>query len=135
MKFLRTIGLILALALVLPLAADAQQVKDYSNTIDTFKSFPRLQWFFDNSYGYAVFPVVGKAALIVGGAYGPGQVYRRGQVTGTTDLFQASIGFQWGGQAFSEIIFFRDQWAYEAFTRGQYEFDANASAVVVTAGA
>jgi lipid-binding SYLF domain-containing protein len=126
---------LLTLALILPLAADAQQVQDYSKTINTFKASPQLQWFFDNSYGYAVFPVVGKAALIVGAAYGPGQVYRNGRVTGTVDLLHASIGLQWGGQAFSEIIFFRDQWAYDLFTRGQYEFDANASAVAVTAGA
>jgi lipid-binding SYLF domain-containing protein len=135
MKGLRTTCLLMALVLFLPLAADAQQVKDYSNTINSFKSSPQLQWFFDNAYGYAVFPVVGKAALIVGGAYGQGQVYRHGRVTGTADLISASIGFQWGGQAFSEIIFFRDQWAYDMFTRGQFEFDANASAVVVTVGA
>ena len=135
MKGLRTICLLTALFLLGPLAANAQQVKDYSKTINSFKSSPQLQWFFDNAYGYAVFPVVGKAALIVGAAYGQGQVYRRGQVTGRTDLIHGSIGFQWGGQAFSEIIFFRDQFAYDLFTRGQFEFDANASAVVVTAGA
>jgi lipid-binding SYLF domain-containing protein len=135
MKCFRTICLLTILAFIMPLAADAQQVKDYSNTIHEFKSSPQLQWFFENAYGYAVFPVVGKAALIFGGAYGEGQVYRGGRVTGTTNLFHGSIGLQWGGQAFSEIIFFRDQWAYEVFTRGQYEFDAQASAVVVTAGA
>ena len=121
--------------IVVPLSGSAQQVKDYSETIATFKSSPQLQWFFDNAYGYAVFPVVGKAALIVGAAYGQGQVYRRGNVTGTADLLHASIGFQWGGQAFSQIIFFRDQWAYDTFTSGRFEFDANASAVAVTAGA
>lgn len=127
-------GLLLA-ALVLPLTADAQQVQNYSSTIDSFKTAPQLGWFFDNAYGYAVFPVVGKAAFIVGGAYGEGQVYRSGRVTGRVNLMHASIGFQLGGQAFSEIIFFRDQWAYDMFTRGQFEFDAKASAVVVTAGA
>ena len=135
MKRMRIICLLMAIVFFIPLAAGAQQIRDYSETINTYKSFPQLQWFFDNAYGYAVFPVVGKAALIVGAAYGEGQVYRSGRVTGTTNLFHGSIGFQWGGQAFSEIIFFRDQWAYEAFTRGQFEFDANASAVVVTAGA
>jgi len=135
MKSLRTMGLLLTFTLILPLAVHAQQVKDFSNTINTFKSSPQLQWFFDNSYGYAVFPAVGKAALIVGGGYGQGQVYRSGRVTGTTELVQASVGLQWGGQAFSEIIFFRDQWAYDLFTRGDFAFDANASAVAVTVGA
>lgn len=126
---------LLAAVLLCPLAADAQQVRNYATTIDTFKAAPQLRWFFDNAYGYAVFPVVGKAALIVGGAYGEGQVYRDGRVTGRVNLVHGSIGFQWGGQAFSEIIFFRDKWAYDTFTRGQFEFDAKASAVVITAGA
>lgn len=126
---------LLATVLLLPLPAGAQQVQNYASTIEAFQSAPQLQWFFENAYGYAVFPVVGKAALIVGGAYGEGQVYRSGRVTGRVNLVHGSIGFQWGGQAFSEIIFFRDQWAYDQFTRGQFEFDAKASAVAITAGA
>jgi hypothetical protein len=62
-------------------------------------------------------------------------VYRQGKATGTTSLFKATIGFQLGGQAFSEIIFFKDKRAYDDFTSGQFEFDASASAVVITAGA
>jgi hypothetical protein len=45
------------------------------------------------------------------------------------------VGFQLGGQAFSEIIFFQDKRAYAEFTSGTFEFDASASAVVITAGA
>ena len=41
---------------------------------------------------------------------------------------------QVGGQAFREIIFFEDERAYDEFTRGTFEFDANASAVAITAG-
>ena len=127
--------LVLAAMLLVPSSVNAQQVKDYSKAKNVFRSSPQVQWYFDNAYGYALFPVVGKAALIIGGAYGEGQVYRRGQVTGTAKLFHASIGFQWGGQAFSEIIFFQDKRAYDEFTRGQFEFDAKASAVAVTAAA
>lgn len=134
MKFFRCTFL-LVMVVLLPLTVGAQPVKDYSNAKQSFASSPQLRWFFDNAYGYALFPVVGKAALIVGGAYGEGQVYRGGQVTGTTNLIHGSIGFQWGGQAFSEIIFFQDKRAFDAFTRGQFEFDAKASAVVITAGA
>lgn len=133
MKFIRS-TLILVVVALLPLAAVAQQVKDYSKAKNVFKASPEVRWFFENSYGYALFPVVGKAAFIVGGAYGEGQVYRAEQVTGTTNLFHGSIGFQVGGQAFSEIIFFQDKRAYDAFTRGQYEFDAKATAVAITAG-
>ncbi len=111
------------------------QADSYSNTIEVFKKSPAVQPFFENAYGYAVFPTVGKGGIGIGGAYGNGQVYRGGEVTGTTSLIKATIGFQLGGQAFSEIIFFQDQRAYNEFTNGSFEFDAAASAVAITAGA
>ncbi len=107
----------------------------YSNTIEVFKKSPAAQPFFENAYGYAVFPTVAKGGIGIGGAYGKGRVYRGGEVTGTTSLIKATIGFQLGGQAFSEIIFFQDQRAYNEFTNGSFEFDAAASAVAITAGA
>ncbi len=107
----------------------------YSNTIEVFKKSPAVQPFFENAYGYAVFPTVGKGGIGIGGAYGKGQVYRGGEVTGTTSLIKVTIGFQLGGQAFSEIIFFQDQRAYNEFTNGSFEFDAAVSAVAITAGA
>ena len=75
----------------------------YSNTIEVFKKSPVVQTFFKNAYGYAVFPSVGKGGIGIGGAYGKGQVYRGGKVTGTAKLFKATIGFQLGGQVFSDI--------------------------------
>jgi len=105
-----------------------------SSAIDTFKSFPALTKFFNNAYGYAIFPTVGKAGFLIGGSYGQGQVYRGGQVTGRASLFAGSIGFQLGGKAFSEIIFFQDKRAYDEFTSGNFEFDATAQAIAVTAG-
>jgi lipid-binding SYLF domain-containing protein len=111
------------------------QADSYSNTIEVFKKSPAVQPFFKNAYGYAVFPTVGKGGIGIGGAYGKGQVYRGGKVTGTTKLFKVTIGFQLGGQAFSEIIFLKDKRAYDNFTSGEFEFDATASVVVITAGA
>jgi lipid-binding SYLF domain-containing protein len=111
------------------------QADSYSNTIEVFKKSPAVQPFFKNAYGYAVFPTVGKGGIGIGGAYGKGQVYRGGKVTGTTKLFKVTIGFQLGGQAFSEIIFLKDKRAYDDFTSGEFEFDAAASVVAITAGA
>ena len=108
---------------------------DYARTIETFKKSKAVQPFFKNSYGYAVFPTIGKGGIGIGGSFGTGQVYRGGKVTGTTKIFKGSIGFQLGGQAFSEIIFFQDKRAYDDFTSGEFEFDATASAVAITAGA
>ncbi len=113
----------------------AKEVEDYSDTIALFEQAPEVRPFFETSYGYAVFPNIGKGGVVVGAAYGTGQVYRDGQVTGFAELVKGSIGFQIGGQVFSEIIFFEDERAYEEFTGGEFEFGATASAVAITAGA
>src|SRR5262245_55052824 len=85
-------------------------VSDSQRTIDMFKrEDPSIQRFFDNSYGYAVFPTVGKGAVGVGGAHGDGIVYEQGVSVGTTELTQVTVGLQLGGQSFSEIIFFQDK--------------------------
>lgn len=107
---------------------------EYSQTIALFKNAPAVEPFIKNCYGYAVFPTVGKGGIIVGGAFGKGQVYRHGNPTGEVTLSKINIGFQLGGQAFSEIIFFEDERAYEEFTSGSFEFDVSASAVAITAG-
>lgn len=106
----------------------------YSKTISVFKKSEAVQPFFKNSYGYAVFPTIGKGGFGIGGAYGEGKVYKAGKVTGTTSLAKLSVGFQLGGQAFSQIIFFQDKRSYGEFTSGEFEFDASASAVAITAG-
>ena len=113
----------------------AAQAEDFSQTIGKFKKSPMAQPFFKNAYGYAVFPTVGKGGAGIGGAFGKGQVYRGGKVTGKVSLSKLTIGFQFGGQAFSEIIFLEDKRAYKDFTSGKFEFDAAASAVAITAGA
>ncbi len=115
------------------LFSTAAWADSYTNAIYNFKKSPAVQPFFQNAYGYAVFPLVGKGGFVVGAAYGQGLVYERGRVTGDTTLYKASIGFQLGGQAFSEIIFFQDKRAYDEFTSGNFQFDASASAVIVTA--
>lgn len=124
--------LIILLAGILPQISFADS---YSDTISVFKQADATQPFFKNCYGYAVFPTVGKGGIGIGGAYGEGQVYAKNTMTGTVTLAKLSIGFQLGGQAFSEIIFFQDKRAYNEFTGGNFEFDASASAVAITAGA
>ncbi|WP_319379905.1 lipid-binding SYLF domain-containing protein [Thiomicrorhabdus sp.] len=108
--------------------------KDYAKTIAAFRNAAKSTAFFKHSYGYAVFPTIGKVGFVIGGAYGQGRVYKQGQYAGMTEMTQGSIGFQLGGQAFSQIIFFQDKRAYDEFTSGNFEFGAQASAVVVTAG-
>lgn len=112
------------------------------STIDRFKEAdPQLDTFFDSAYGYAVFPTVGKAGMGMGGAYGKGVVFQRGlllarepEVVGFASLTQLTMGFQFGAQAYSEIIFFKDKQAIEEFKKGNYELGAQASAVAVKKG-
>jgi lipid-binding SYLF domain-containing protein len=119
-------------ALILSIPAYADK---YTDTMDVFKKSEVVQPFFKNAYGYAVFPTIGKGGIGIGGSYGTGQVYRGGKVTGEVSMIKGSIGFQLGGQAFSQMIFFEDKRAYDEFTSGEFEFDATASAVAITAGA
>lgn len=106
----------------------------YTDTTDVFKKSEAVQPFFKNAYGYAVFPTIGKAGFGIGGSYGTGQVYEGGKVTGEASLIKVTFGFQAGAQAFSQMIFFEDKRAYDEFTSGEFEFDAAASAVAITAG-
>jgi len=124
--------IVVVAALILSNPAHADK---FTDTIQVFKKSEVVQPFFKNAYGYAVFPTVGKAGIGIGGSYGTGQVYQGGKVTGEVSLVKASIGWQLGGQAFSQMIFFKDKRAYDEFTSGEFEFDATASAVAITAGA
>ena len=130
--------LVLGLIVVLCFAATGwakRTQKDYDNTIEIFKSVSGVAPFFDRAYGYAVFPSIGKGGLGIGAAHGKGQVYRQGEVSGYSSLTDLSIGFQAGGQAYRQVVFFQDKRAYDEFTSGSFEFDAGAGAVAVTASA
>jgi lipid-binding SYLF domain-containing protein len=96
---------------------------------------PTLVPVFDSSAGYAVFPSVGKGAAGIGGAYGKGVLYEDGVAIGYCDLSQATIGFQLGGQSYTEIICFETEQALENFKQGNFRFDAQATAVALKSGA
>lgn len=103
-------------------------IEKVKKTDDGFKKL------FDNAIGWAVFPSIGKAGIGIGGAAGNGRVYRKGQFIGTSTMTQVSVGFQLGGQIYSEIIFFQDDNTLNKFKNGKFELGANVSAVIVKAG-
>ena len=103
--------------------------------LNKFKKISSLKPYFKKARGYAVFPNVGKGGIGIGGARGSGEVFEKENVIGKTTLNQVSIGFQLGGQAFSQIIFFKDKKALERFTEGNFEFGASASAALISEGA
>ena len=116
-------------------AWDANAELKANQTLAHFKNKDKsLDNFFKQAYGYAVFPTIGKAGFIVGGAHGDGMVYKQGIATGTTKMTQVSVGWQAGAEAYSEIIFFQNEAAYERFIQGNYELGAQASAVAAKSG-
>ncbi|NIP13672.1 MAG: hypothetical protein GWM88_02580 [Pseudomonadales bacterium] len=107
----------------------------YDETVELFRNAGDSNAFFAKSYGYAVFPTIGKGGFGIGGARGKGRVFVGGNHVGNTTMTQLTIGFQIGGQGFSQIIFFQDERSFQEFSTGNFEFGANASAVAITAGA
>jgi len=99
------------------------------------KSDPLLSNVFASATGYVIFPNVGKGAVGIGGASGNGIVYERGVMIGKAKMSQVSVGFQLGGQAYRELIFFENQESIDRFKKNKVEFSAQASAVAATAGA
>ena len=122
-------------ALGLLTAAVTANAGKYADTISLFQNAGESAVFFKNSYAYAVFPNIGEAGFVVGGAFGKGHVYVNGQLTGDTTMKQLSVGLQAGGQDFSQIIFFQDKRALDQFESGSFEFSAGAKAVAITAAA
>lgn len=115
--------------------ASASSVEDDQKTVKAFMVSDVVQKFHDSAYGYAVFPTIGKGGIGIGGAHGSGGVYQGGKKIGDTDMTQVTVGFQLGGQAYSQIIYFEDKRALEDFTSGNFEFGAQASAIAITSSA
>jgi lipid-binding SYLF domain-containing protein len=126
---------VLSFALAMLAAAGIANAGKYADTISLFKNAGESAVFFRNSYAYAVFPNIGEAGFVVGGAFGKGHVYVNGQLAGDTTMKQLSVGFQAGGQDYSQIIFFQDKRALDQFESGSFEFSAGAKAVAITAAA
>jgi len=95
---------------------------------------PSMQIYFDKSYAYAVFSTVGKGAFIAGVGYGRGLFFENGKAIGKVSITQLSAGAQIGGQAYREIVFFRDKDRADDFKNGRFEFGAQLSAIAVTEG-
>ena len=107
---------------------------EYSDTKKMFTD-AGISDMFKSAHGYALFPTIGKAGFVVGGAYGKGRVYQGGMHVGDTSMTQASIGFQIGGKGYSQVIFFQDKRALDDFSSGNFEFGADAQATALTAAA
>ncbi|NNJ98279.1 MAG: hypothetical protein HKP12_14095 [Gammaproteobacteria bacterium] len=127
------IGLFSCVACLSP--AIASDVKKDQATVDEFLRSDVAKKFHDSAYAYAVFPTIGKGGIGIGGAHGSGGVYQGGKKIGDTKMTQVTVGFQLGGQAYSQIIYFEDKRALDDFTGGNFEFGAQATAIAITSSA
>ena len=135
-------SLLFSLVLLFANSTNAQSGKDKeliqdcdSAKAEFIKTDPSLSKVFGSATGYVIFPNVGKGAVGIGGASGNGIVYERGVMIGKAKMSQVSVGFQLGGQAYRELIFFENQESIDRFKKNKVEFSAQASAVAATAGA
>ncbi len=96
---------------------------------------PGLKSFLSHAHGYAVFPSVGQAAAVIGGAFGKGEVFEQGKLLGYAGLIQITLGLQLGGQTFTQIVVFENKPALDRFRQGKFSITASASAALVKGGA
>jgi lipid-binding SYLF domain-containing protein len=90
----------------------------------------------DKAVAVLVFPSVTKAGLGIGGLYGDGVMFEKGQPTGYFNIAGGTFGFQIGAQTFSEAYFFNNQAALDNFRKTLgFQVGANASAVAASYGA
>ncbi len=122
------------LTLLISLTFSSAWADNYDDTRKMFEG-AGLTDLFTSAFGYALFPTIGKAGFVIGGAYGKGRVYMGGEYYGDTAMTQATIGFQLGGSGFSQVVFFQDKRAFSEFVTGNFEFGADVSAVALTAAA
>lgn len=126
-------------ALFIPVQSKSQDKKltDDSKAAKAafIKTDPSMNKLFANSYAYVIFPNIGKGAVGVGGAAGNGIVYEKGKAIGTAKMLQVSVGFQFGGQAYREVIFFENKDALEHFKDNKVEFAGQVSAIAAKSDA
>ena len=118
-----------------PDLSDKQQVAAAEEITRMLAKRPKLQEYFDEAYGYAIFPRVGRFAAGIGFVYGRGLVIEQGQLVGHSSQFKGAIGFDYGVQVHSQIIFFQNAEIMKEFQTYGWEFEGRGSAVLITVGA
>lgn len=134
--FLLSAGLLIASAGFCQSSKDSRIIADSKSAKQEFiKADGLIKNVFNSAYGYVIFPNVGKGGLGIGAASGNGAVYRQGKLIGMAKLTQVTVGFQAGGQAYREVIFFENEESLNKFKENNLQLSAQASAVAVTVGA
>jgi lipid-binding SYLF domain-containing protein len=99
------------------------------------KNYPDLKTYYDQSYGYAIFPKVTKVGVSLGFSAGKGIVFRNHLAISKSKLKQVTFGLQFGAQKYSEVLFFQNEKALKQFMNKKLKFNGQASAVAIKKGA
>ena len=149
MKYLRIhIVVLLLVCLFTPLVNAEQQAEEAwlakaeggaakraADAVAKFKSKrAAINKYFNESYGYAIFPSVGRGGVYLGIAYGRGLVVEQGRLVGKTSFWQFMYGVLFGGEYYSEIIFFKDKKTLDMYKQGRMEFVGQAGVSLLTLG-
>ena len=78
---------------------------------------------------------MGKVLLGLAELPAEGQLFEKKAIVGKAQMTQVTIGFQFGGQAYREVIFFEDKATLDKFKDNKIEFSAQVSAVAAKSGA
>jgi hypothetical protein len=95
---------------------------------------PETKKILDESAGYAVVPEIGRASLVLGGAYGIGEVFVHDEVIGYAAIVALTIGVKVGGTTFHELVVFHDEGSLKRFKSGKFALAADAGVELVKAG-
>lgn len=115
--------------------ADRQQVAAEAAVSRIRERIPRAEAFFNDAYGYAIFPSVTRVGFGFGGAYGRGVVVEGDTMIGRTSFWQFTSGIQAGAKNFSMVIFFRDKEALSYYQQEELQFVGQAGLALATVGA
>jgi len=90
----------------------------------------------EKASGVLVFPSVVKAGIGIGGEYGEGALLVKGKTAAYYNVASASIGFQLGAQARTQIILFMNDKVLKEFRNSQgWEAGVDGSVAIATLGA
>jgi len=107
-----------------------------AQAVDNIKAkVERSHPFFEDAYGYAIWPGITRFAFGFGGAYGKGVIVEQGEAVGTVSYWEFSSGIQAGAKNFSLIVFFKDKASLESMKRNELQFAGQAGIDVATVGA
>jgi len=122
-----------------PSTAESRHAVDasYQETLDRlYASNPGSRELVAKARGVLVFPRVISAGLVVGGAYGEGQLREHGIVEGYYRTTTGSVGWQIGAQSRALVFLFLTEDALQRFKASHgWSGGVDASVAVLTAGA